>query len=196
MRIHRICLAAAVLGSLGAAGCIAASKSALGDTSATLHDRDALADVVVGQWSNVSALAARSLLDKYGTPDEVRASFMAWNGVGPWRRIAVHNVGTPLEGMEELGVIEQTISYPLTPRQTADVLLLDPHLAYNPREHELSAVTDREATNILLLNLADDVANQRANAALARAWYAQIVSLEQSGKTSAYMTGLRFTVGR
>jgi hypothetical protein len=141
-------------------------------------------------------MAAQNMIERYGLPDEVRPNAVTWFDAGPWKRIEVRNVRPPLVDTEDLGIIEETIAYPLAPSQAASVLLVDSSLAYNAREQQLSASADREELNYLRLNLADEVANGRATPEQARATFARVVDLEQSGKSSPYMRGLLFTVAR
>lgn len=158
-------------------------------------NRRALAGTVIGQWHDVSALAARRMIQEYGPPDEVHNGRLVWNDNRPWKRTVVRDVAPLYVEGDELGVIEQTIEFPLTQQQAADVTAFDARLSYDARNGELSARSEREELNMLRLNLADDIADRRSTPEQARDTFASVVSLEQSGKSSPYMLGLRFIPG-
>jgi hypothetical protein len=92
-----------------------------------------------------------------------------------------------------LGIVEQTVPYVLSPAQTANLTAFDDRLAYAAGSRELSARSDREEYNFLSLNLADDVAHERASPEEARNSYFRILALEESGKTSPDLLVLRLT---
>lgn len=136
--------------------------------------------------------AARAMIEKYGVPDDVFYGRLIWRRNGPWKRTIVQNVRPPYVAGGELGVIEQTVDDPLTPSQAADLRGFDGRVTFDPGSGELSAISDREALNVLRLNLADALARGQMSAQQARDFYANVVSLEKSGKTSPYLLSLRF----
>lgn len=198
MKISRAWRMAAMAGMLVlSGGCLSRARTAPGgDTARATVDRRDLADKVIATWSNVSALAARRTMEEYGVPDEVHYGRLVWNHSGPWKKTTVRDVRpTYVEG-DELGIVQQVVDYPLTEAQAADMSKFDPKVAYNPKNGELTAISDREEINFLRMNLADDVAQKRMNVDQARGAYASVVSLEASGKSSPYLLGLRFPHGR
>ncbi|MFA6004444.1 MAG: hypothetical protein WC881_10285, partial [Elusimicrobiota bacterium] len=48
-----------------------------------------MADVVIGNWSNYSRLAAAKLMEKYGAPDQVYTGRLVWLDRGPWKRTTI-----------------------------------------------------------------------------------------------------------
>ena len=193
MKIHHWWMGALVGASLAVGGCasmegLETSKGSMGDAS----DRRFLAQDVVDNWSNVSAMAARRLIEEYGVPDEVHANRLVWNQNGPWKRTVVREVKPPYTEPGDLGVVEQTINYSMTPGQADAVSAFDPQVTFNARSSELSALSDREELNYLRLNLADDIVRRGVSVNQAHETFANIVSLEQSGKSSPYMAGLGF----
>jgi len=189
-------LAAAVALAGAAAGCISPVRGdADADPVQAALNRRALASAVVAEWHDTSALAARRMMQEYGPPDEVRRGRLVWNGNRPWKRTVVRDVAPLYVEGDELGVVEQTVEFPLTAAQVAEVTAFDGRLSYDERNGELSARSEREELNILRMNLADDVADRRASPAQARDSFASILSLEQSGKSSPYLLGLRFIPG-
>lgn len=194
MKAHRGLRFGAVLAAaLAAGGCLSPVKSSTRpDTVRAMTDRRDLAEAVIANWSDISALAARRLMEQYGVPDEVRSGRLVWNERGPWKRTVVRDRRWPYAPPEELGVVEQTIEYPLAAGQIADIRAFDDHVTFNPASREMSSSADREEVNYLRLNLADDVANGRVSVEEARRDYAKILALEGEGKSSPYLLSLHF----
>ena len=161
-------------------------------------DRTELAERVSAGWADKPRLAARLLMSRYGPPDEVGAHRLIWHGNGPWKRTIVRNVLWPYSDAagEELGVVEQSVAYDLTPEKAAALAPFSRRLAFDPARMEMSSRADREETNFLRLNLADDVLKGRITAAEAQDSYARTVELEAAGKTTRYLRGLTFGPGR
>lgn len=194
MKAHRgLRLAAVFASALAAGGCLSPVKSSSRpDTAQAMTDRRDLAEAVIANWSAISALAARRLLEQYGAPDEVRSGRLVWSGRGPWKRTVVRDLRWPYARPEELGVVEQTVEYPLTAGQIAEVQAFDDHVTFSPASREMRSSADREEVNYLRLNLADDVANGRTSAEQARQDYRKILALEAAGKSSPYLLSLHF----
>jgi hypothetical protein len=186
-----------VAGTLLAACACSSLRTAPADTPAMAVQRRELAKALIGQWSEDSALAARLMMDEYGTPDEVLYERLVWNKKGPWRRSVVQNVRPFYTADHDLAIIEQTIGYELTPSQASDVAAgLGERVRYDARSRELSARSDREELNYLGLNLAHDVVLGTLRPERARDSYELIISLEAAGKSSPYLLGLRFKTMR
>jgi hypothetical protein len=186
-----VVLAVAAAGAVMNA-CLHPVKSAKGDTARDAAGRKVLADAAIGGWWNAASRAAQVMVEKYDVPDEVRSGYFVWNGNGHWKRTVVRNVTPPYGPAVEVGVLEQTILYPLTPGQVVELEAYDRNLDYDRDTRELTARSDREDVNFLRLNLADDIANNRMTPAQASHLHARILELENSGKSSPYMQGLRF----
>jgi hypothetical protein len=159
-----------------------------------------VADGVVNRWDPASAAEGRRLIAEYGVPDDVTLNRLTWHRRGPWTRMTASNAAgfwrrTPVyRSAEDLGVLAQTISYPMNAAQTAEVLSFSRGLSIDPARGELTSRASDESLNFLTLNLADEVAQGRATVPEARAEYARIVELTAAGKTSAYTQSLLFSV--
>jgi hypothetical protein len=194
MKTKRILLLTSAAGALLAAGgCLFSTTSPPIESAGAALDRDVMAAEIVNQWWDLSARAARRLMDEYGVPDEVDPNSLAWNHGGPWRRTVVRNVAAPVEAGKDFGIIEQTVGYAMTPAQAAAVADFDARLAYDPKSLQLSARSDREELNFLRLNLADDVAHERLTPEQAREAYYKTQEFEAAGKTSPDLLALRLT---
>jgi len=172
--------------------CVPAIKDAGGDTAEAAEGRSMLAEAVVAGWWPKSALAARRLLERNGVPDEVRPEELVWRGRGPWRRTVARNVTPPYVKAEDLGLVEQSVKLTLTPEQVKNLREFDRRVRYERGERELAARSDREEVNFLRMNLAHDVAKGFVTPAQARYLYERFLTLENMGKTSPYLSGLRF----
>lgn len=184
-------LTGVVVGTLFASsGCVSAVKTD-NSVQASVY-RSLVASSVVDNWPPISAAAGRRLIEQYGVPDAVRYDRLTWRDNGPWKRTVVHDVTPPYVQAEDLGVVEQTLAYPLSSRQVADLAAFDSRLEYDSGRGELSARSDREEVNFLRLNLANDIVNRRMTPGQARELYAQILRLEAAGKESSYLRVLHF----
>lgn len=178
-------------------GCVTAVKTASedeassGGVQAKVY-RSLMADTVVANWPPISAQAGRRMIEIYGVPDAVRSDQLVWRNNGPWKRTVVRDVTPPYVQAEDLGVVEQTVEYPMTPYQAAELAAFDRKLTYDSFRRELSARSDREEVNYLRLNLANDVLNLRMTPEQAQHLYARTLALEAAGKSSSYLEVLHF----
>ncbi|MBI2386394.1 MAG: hypothetical protein HYV14_10320 [Elusimicrobia bacterium] len=192
----KFAVAAALL--LSAAGCVPAAKTTAGGPALDAESRRALAEDVSAGWSEKSRLAARLLIARYGAPDVVGTSRLVWHGNGPWKRTIVRDLPRPYAGHagEELGVLEQTVAYNLSPEQASSLAGFSPLLTADAAAMEMTCRADREEINFLRLNLANDILLRVITPPDARAAYARILELEGAGKTTPYLLELRFGPGR
>lgn len=193
MRAKRASLIAAAAGAVGLIGSYTApAAEPRAGPSSVDYARDGFAEDATRGWSDLSALAARRLLDAYGYPDEIHYGRLVWLGRGPWKRITARDLRPVGESTADLGLIEQTLDWRMTPEQAAQVAVFDPRLTYDARAGELSVRTDREETNFLLMNLANDVVLRRLSARQARDSAVSLLTLEASGKKTPYLLSLHF----
>lgn len=194
MKYSRVGLIGALL---VVSGCVTAVKTASedeassGGVQAKVY-RSLMADTVVANWPPISAQAGRRMIEIYGVPDAVRSDQLVWRNNGPWKRTVVRDVTPPYVQAEDLGVVEQTVEYPMTPYQAAELAAFDRKLTYDSFRRELSARSDREEVNYLRLNLANDVLNLRMTPEQAQHLYARTLALEAAGKSSSYLEVLHF----
>ena len=194
MNARRAFVLAAAGTVFAAAGCFPSAKTSPPiETAGNAVDREVSAVQAVDQWRDFSASAARLLMSEYGVPDEVNPDSLVWNNNGPWRRTVVRNARPSAVAGEDLGIVEQTLSYAVTRPQASNLAAFDDRLVFIPRAGELSARSDREEFNILRLNLADDVVHGRSSPAQARDAYFKTLALEEAGKTSPDLLRLRLT---
>lgn len=154
-----------------------------------------VADRVVDGWYAPSAAAARRMLALHGPPDGVASDRFTWNDRGGWKRIVVWNRPLSYRSPRDFDLIEETVAYPTTREQAADLVSFSPALTVDVGRAEISARGPREAENLATLNLADEVARGLKTPAQARVAYLRILEYEAAGKTSPYAESL-FFIGR
>jgi hypothetical protein len=154
---------------------------------------DDLAHGVVNTWAPPSAAEARVLLNEYGTPDDVTPGRITWNRRGPWKRTVVWNRKPIYLAPVDLAVMKQTVDYPLTFSQSADLLAFSDNLEIDLQNGELSSRAGLESLNFLTLNLADDLVRGRRTVPEAREAFVRIRKLAEAGKSSPYTSGLLFS---
>lgn len=184
---------------VGSAACDAGMKKASPTAAAAdTPARRLLAERTAKGWNEKSRLAALALLERYGAPDEVHSAHLVWRGRGPWKTTVVRDVPPPYSdaATTELGVVEQTLDYPVTPEQAQALAPFGRTLLADPVGGEITARSDAEALNFLRVNLAYEVAQGRLTVEEARRAHARIIALENAGKTTGYTSALRFTPGR
>lgn len=152
------------------------------------------ANRILASWDERPAAVARQVMAKYGKPDETTASRLIWYNHGPWKRTEVtndlvkHDVPSP-----HLDMLTQVIRYQ-TPADAADDLMkFHPGITIDRARGELSVRCQDEKTNMLVVNLADEVARRARTADDARQFFARAFD---SGDRQyiAYKEGLRLPV--
>jgi hypothetical protein len=154
-----------------------------------------VASGVVDNWNAPSAAAARRLIALYGVPDDVVVDRLTWNDKGAFKKITVWNRPLRYRSPRDFDLIEETVAYPTTREQAAELVSFSPALTVDVGRGEISARGSREAANFLTLNLADEVLRGLRTPAEARVAYLRILDLTAAGKTSPYAESL-FFIGR
>lgn len=152
-----------------------------------LRHRDAEARRVISVWPVVSQRTADVIMEKYGPPDLAISDRLVWYDNGAWKITTVYR-----DPREHQDVLEQTIGYTVPEDKIAALARLDVGLRLSRDRRALSAVSEAEETNILALNLADEVVREKSSAEDARAFYLKTVVQWNAGKSSRYMKELLF----
>lgn len=147
----------------------------------------------IAQWPEDAREAAQLVVDQYGEPDEVTASFVVWHKPGPWKRIVAsrqvheHNFPAP-----HLDSVESVIDYRFPDDKARDVFLFDGSVVINRTEGEVSARCHDEQANFLALNLMHDIATNTKNIQQAREYYALEFLNARRKQPTPYMEKLHF----
>ncbi len=154
------------------------------------------AESAIRTWPAGARATARAMIDKYGEPDRLTEGALRWTGNGPWAKTIVHRrAWSPFLGNRTHDYLEQTVDYQI-PRGRADELRrFDERLEINERGGQLSAWSPSEPMNVLILNMAHEIASGRRDARSARSFVAKAVEFSKAGKSSVYMERLLFPPG-
>ena len=150
--------------------------------------------IVTRGWPEDSKSAAKTMVDKYGAPDEMTASQLIWNQRGPWKRSVLsrdpvhHEWPSPHED-----VLEQVIAFRVPADMFDDLARFDGSVMAERTKGELSARCGGEAANFLALNLAKDIIDGKRNVADARHFYEEQMKAYKAGSKPEYLGGLRFS---
>jgi hypothetical protein len=173
---------------------LGAAAAAIGGTggaraAASLPTRFDAADVadVVKDWPDASKAAADEIVRKYGPPQEATATMLLWRENGPWKRTVVHKNGVEHDfPTPHQDVLEQVVAYKVPLNFFNALATFDGSVVADRTRGELTARCDREATNMLVLNLAHDIVRGYKTADQARDVAADAMRQMQAGKTPDY----------
>ena len=144
-------------------------------------------------WPEAAKSAARITIAKYGAPVELGPDALVWRDNGPWKRTVVYRRAWPhYEDREDKDYLENTISYRVPEDKLAALARFDSKVDADPRYAELSARSESEAVNFLILNLADEIVAGKRNFNDARRFCARTARLAEAGKSSPYLERLLF----
>ena len=117
------------------------------------------ADDVIEDWKEASKTAAQDMMEMYGQPDEVTESVLIWHENGGWLRTVVYKNEIPHDfPTPHVDVVEQWVRYRVPPDMFDDLARFDGSVMAERTSGLLSARCEKESSNILALNLADEIA--------------------------------------
>ncbi|MFI5361819.1 MAG: hypothetical protein ACHQ49_07600 [Elusimicrobiota bacterium] len=167
------------------AACAPASE----DAAQLHHEQAEAANKGLSDWSNLSS---NMMVDKYGPPDRVETLRLVWERRGPWKRIAVWDELGFHSGDRGPNNIEETVAYRVPAVKRDALAEFSGGLYVSPDGEELSARSSSEDRNILLLNLADAIVQDKTTPEAARLDYLNALKLSEAGKASPLMQRLQF----
>ncbi|MFC7738796.1 hypothetical protein ACFQX4_24020 [Roseomonas sp. GCM10028921] len=131
-------------------------------------DRSAVTELIK-DWPQVAKAAAEEMLRQYGAPQEMTGTRLLWEGNRPWLRSVVNKIGVEHDfPAKHSDVLEQVVSYRVPLNFFEPLASFNGSLVPDRTRGELTAHCDREATNILALNLAHDIIRGHKTVAQAR----------------------------
>ena len=146
-------------------------KTAMNDKSKTPMDKPAekMMNPDLKSWPQASQMAAKEAMDKYGKPDVMAEEMLVWKDKGNWKKIVITKMDTKHDWpVAHTDMMEQWVSYRIPTDKVDELAKFDGSVTYKRTEGLLSARCDKEAMNILALNLAVEIANGKMNAEQAR----------------------------
>ncbi len=135
----------------------------------------------VSGWSKEAEEASDFMFKKYGSPNGMTPEMVVWTEVKPFKRSILYKEPvTHKFPMEHKDVLEHFIDYKAPEAQkVAELWQFDGSVILERTKGEMSARCDKEAANILALNLADDIVNGKRSVEEARMEYGrQIMALK------------------
>lgn len=156
-------------------------------------DAPATPESIIRAWPAPQRAAAGAMIEKYGKPSQFDRRALVWFNNGAWKRTIVYrNAVHHAAKAPGNDFLQQTVGYIVPNDKVAALKLFDRRLEVSTTAGELTFTSDREATNLLALNLADEIVAGKRTVAGARAFFVKTSRLAASGKSSPYREALRF----
>ena len=164
-------------------------------TGTTHAAATATPESTIRTWPARERATARVMLEKYGKPSQFDRHTMAWFNNGNWKRTIIYRNGLHHSASAPgNNFLQQTIGYIVPNDKLAALKRFSRRLEVSPAAGELTFASDSEATNLLALNLADEIVVGKKSVAEARIFFAKTSRLAASGKSFSYREGLHFDV--
>ncbi|HXH73467.1 MAG TPA: hypothetical protein VNJ08_00780 [Bacteriovoracaceae bacterium] len=145
-------------------------------------------------WPETAKLAAHSMISKYGPPKEATPSMLIWEKTGPFKRTIVYKQETSHRfPFAHKDVLEQVVDYRVPAAKVDELFKFNGSLKIDRTRGELSSRCDKEAMNLLALNLADEVIRDMRSVEDARKEFASAAQTYMIGNANRYNTALMFT---
>jgi hypothetical protein len=148
---------------------------------------------VVSDWKEQPRKVAMEMMNKYGAPQEVTEQRLVWHNNGPWKRTELineeidHDFPLPHKDM-----LLQVVEYQVPADKFDELAAFDGSVIVDRTRGEIGARCDKEAANILALNLAHEVTNGKRSVEEARKVYAEQIVAMASGEPAPLMASLQF----
>lgn len=153
------------------------------------------AEQVIASWKEKPAEVARTMIKKYGDPQEVTSNRLVWHKNGPWKFTELVNEEIPHSfPMPHMDMLYQSIGYRIEPEKADELIQYDGSVILERTKGEIAARCDKEEANFLAINLAHEIATGKRSVDDARRFYAEsIQTMMKTGKANEYLQGFRFT---
>lgn len=150
-------------------------------------------ETVVEKWPERARQIARVMIEKYGPPGKVAEDSLIWYGNGVWRRTVVYGTAWPhYIALPDKDYLEQTVACRVPDEKIDALKRFDPRVVIDREGRKLSARSESEPLNFLVLNLAHEIIAGRRSVEDARDFYRRTEELAAAGKSSRYLQGLMF----
>jgi len=144
------------------------------------------AEKFVDNWPEPSRRTALAMIEKHGQPDRRDANSVTWFGLYLGRRTVVHR-------SDRIGdAVEQVVLYNVPQEKGGPVTVFDPRIKLDRSTGEMSVRTESASTNLLVLNLAHEVASGYRTVVQAQQFRDRQMRLAATGKSSRYREELIF----
>lgn len=153
--------------------------------------------VDVEDWPETAKMAAEAMMEKYGEPHEHTQSMLIWNNTGPFIKTIVYKEEIQHDfPMPHKDVLEQVINHDAPIDKYSDLARYDGSVIVERTKGTIAARCDKEAANILALNLAHDIIENKKTVEEARQFYADAMMRMMQGDEDEYLKGLSFNISK
>lgn len=170
------------------------SNSVAADNSAQTSKVDQVTlDKFTADWPEKPKEVTKTMVEKYGLPNEATQSMLIWYNNGPWKRSIIYR-----EEIEHkfpkphVDVLEQFVDLKVPAEKGDDLLKYDGSVIVERTKGEISARCDKEEMNFLAINLAKEIIDGKKNVESARNEYAKSAMSFMMGKPNDYTDNLNF----
>jgi hypothetical protein len=154
-------------------------------------------DELIKTWPANSKTAAKSLVEKYGMPDGMTVRSLSWNDRDPWSRVEVLREGiTDNFPTTHQNFIENTVRYGVPRDKAGELIKFDSALIVDQKAGTVAVRSNSEKSNILALNLADEIVTGKRTVDEARTFMRDTLRADMAGKSSPYTDHLLFSVDK
>ena len=146
-------------------------------------------------WPSESQEVAKKMITKYGQPTGSSQSMLVWTDNGPWKKTIVYKDGIDHNfPMKHKDVIEQVIDYKVPAELFSQLAMYDGSIVAKRTNGELCSRNDKEESNLLALNIANDIITGKKNVEEARQFYTETMSAFVNGQKPDYTQKLMFAI--
>ncbi|GAC1342480.1 MAG: hypothetical protein NVSMB18_16570 [Acetobacteraceae bacterium] len=173
-----------LLGLLALAAVAATSLGRYCAAAEPAHPDPQSVKALIQDWPKPAQAAAEEMMRRYGPPLEATQSVLMWQGNSPWKRTMVHKSPVAHDfPIKHVDVLQQVVDYRVPLNFFTPLATFDGSLVADRTRGELSAAGDSEQSNVLALNLADDIVQGRKTVDQAREAMAAATRELQAGTT-------------
>jgi hypothetical protein len=149
----------------------------------------------INDWPETAKKAAEAMMEKYGEPTEQTPSLLIWKNTGPFTHTMVYKEEIQHDfPMPHKDVLEQVLNYDVPVDKYDDLAEFDGSVIVERTQGTMAARCDKEAANILALNLANDIIKGTKSVQEAREFYGEAMMAMLKGDKKDYLTKLQFDV--
>jgi hypothetical protein len=139
------------------------------------------------QWPDTPRQQAQLMLERYGPPDSLSSRRMEWDERWPWKKVAV-------SAESPIAPLTQTVACHIPRGKPAELERFPHGVTADAARGELASRSDREALNLLGLNLGMDIITGRRTPEEASRYFYRAIDLTYAGKTVPETEKLLFDV--
>lgn len=148
---------------------------------------------VIQNWKKKPQEVARDIMRKYGPPQEVTEQRLVWHNNGPWKRTELENVEIDHKfPLPHKDMLLQVVDYNVPADKFDELAAYDGSVIAERTRGELGARCDKEAANLLAVNLAHEIITGKRSMEEAKKEYGEQIVAFALGKPAPLTKGLSF----